>query len=78
MVRILGSLGNIGIMEKKMETTIGIMEKKMETTKGIMEKKMETTIGMGISHRDNGKENGNYYSKGSRSCKHKARKPVPG
>ena len=48
--------GYIGIMEKKMETTIvywgciGIMEKKMETTIvywgciGIMEKKMETTI----------------------------------
>ena len=48
--------GNIGIMEKQMETTIvcwgniGIMEKKMETTIvywgniGIMEKKMETTI----------------------------------
>ena len=48
----------MGIMEKKMETTIvywgyiGIMEKKMETTvtivywgyMGIMEKKMETTI----------------------------------
>ena len=47
--------GYIGIMEKKMETTIvycgynGIMEKKMETTIvywgyiGIMKKKMETT-----------------------------------
>ena len=46
----------IGIMEKKIETTIvywgyiGIMEKKIETTIvywgyiGIMEKKMETTI----------------------------------
>ena len=51
-----GYRGHIGIMEKKMETTIvcwgyiGIMEKKMETTIvywgyiGIMEKKMETTI----------------------------------
>ena len=49
-------LGYIGIMEKKMETTIvywdyiGMMDKKMETTIvywdyiGIMEKKMETTI----------------------------------
>ena len=47
--------GYIGIMEKKMDTTIvywdyiGIMEKKMETTTvywdyGMMEKKVETTI----------------------------------
>ena len=51
--------GYIGILEKKVETTIcrgyiGIMEKKMETTRirlrsywgyiGIMDKKMETTI----------------------------------
>ena len=45
---------------------IGIMEKKMETTIiywgyiGIMEKNMETTIILGL-YRDNGKENGNYY-----------------
>ena len=50
--------GYIGIMEKKMETTIvywdyiGIMENKMDTTIvywgyiGIMEKKMEATIGV--------------------------------
>ena len=47
---------NIGIMEKKMETTIeyrgyiGVMENKMETTieywgyMGIMENRMETTV----------------------------------
>ena len=45
---------------------IGIMEKKMETTLeywgyiGIMEKKMETTLVYWGLSRDNGKENGNY------------------
>ena len=48
---------------------IGIMEKKMETTivnwgyNGIMEKKMETTIVNWGLYWDDGKENGNYYSK---------------
>ena len=45
------------------------MEKKVETTIvswgyiGIMEKKMETTIVNWGLYWDNGKENGNYYSK---------------
>ena len=54
-VDFIGVIFGVGIMEKKMETTIiywgynGIMEEKMETTiiywgyNGIMEKKMETT-----------------------------------
>ena len=48
---------------------IGIMEKKVETTMvywgyiGIMEKKMETTIVYWGLYRDNGKENGNCYSR---------------
>ena len=52
----VGSLGPIGIMEKKMETTIvywGYI--------GIMEKKMENYCSILGLYRDNGKENGNQY-----------------
>ena len=70
---IISILGFIGIMEKNMETTtvywvfVGRMEKKMQTTTAclvfieVMEKKMITTTLFWFV-RDNGKDNGNYYS----------------
>ena len=49
-------IGFIGMMDKKMETTIvywGYI--------GVMEKKMEASV-VYWGYRDNGKENGNYYN----------------
>ena len=66
-----GRGSHIGIMEKKMETTIvywnyiGITEKKMETTivtwnhMGIMEKESGNYYSILGLYRDNGQENGN-------------------